>query len=305
MTYGKWLVFRKHEHLDEMWHTIRRQIESGELGCTTAKSSTMFCNPFSTGGSSQKSGVICVYTSKEDMDEVGLRLIQLVQNTIRYKTDEATLSGKYSCRGSGKITCRTIYWNDGMPSFEKSPTSPSSKSPPATGAGKPMMRSVMSQNLVRPRNPIPGEKYFGKWVIVVDFDRTTKVWHLIKQQVENGELPALEAECPESARGEKPAIHIYTSEERVDEVGEYILRHIVGSGTVISYEVDAPSCTPQQRERHTKTLQMSHEGDLIYGRPHREERVGYGEQQNRSKRRKYSDGEGPDTGDRRRDSEQK
>lgn len=62
-------------------------------------------------------GVICVYTTKEAIDEVGLLLIQNVRHTIRYKTDEATLKGLYAFKGHGKDTIRTLYWNDGKPSF--------------------------------------------------------------------------------------------------------------------------------------------------------------------------------------------
>ena len=60
-----------------------------------------------------------VYTTREAMDEVGLILIHKVKQTIRYKTDEATYSGQYAHKGDKNITCRTIYWNGGDPSFEK------------------------------------------------------------------------------------------------------------------------------------------------------------------------------------------
>ena len=53
------------------------------------------------------------------MDEVGLMLIHKVKQTIRYKTDEATLSGFYAHKGDKNVTCKTIYWNGGDPSFEK------------------------------------------------------------------------------------------------------------------------------------------------------------------------------------------
>lgn len=62
--------------------------------------------------------VICVYTTEKDMDDVGLRLIQLVKETIRYKKDQTTREGKYSGMGHGKVTCRTLLWNDGFPQFK-------------------------------------------------------------------------------------------------------------------------------------------------------------------------------------------
>ena len=85
-TYGKWLVFRNLDRLDETWRQIR---EAVELGATSAKSSTA---AIKTGGVSQRQGVICIYTSEETMDEVGLKLIYMVKHDIRYKTDEATLT---------------------------------------------------------------------------------------------------------------------------------------------------------------------------------------------------------------------
>ena len=60
-----------------------------------------------------------VYTTREGMDEVGLILIHKVKQTIRYKTEEATCSGRYAHKGDKSVTCKTIYWNGGDPSFEK------------------------------------------------------------------------------------------------------------------------------------------------------------------------------------------
>lgn len=114
-TLGKWLVFEHVSKIDEVWETIRLGVESGELMATGAKVSTMKPNPNSRDS---KTKVICVYTTKEDMDDVGLKLIQLVCHTIKYKTDEATVSGHYTCHGHGKVTCRTLEWNSGNPVFK-------------------------------------------------------------------------------------------------------------------------------------------------------------------------------------------
>ena len=111
---GKWLVFRHVSKIDEMWEKIRKLVESGELGATGAKVATMKKN---LNAADPNHKVICVYTTKEDVDEVGLKLIQVVQNTIKYKTDEATLAGKYSWSEKGKVTCRTLEWNWGEPKF--------------------------------------------------------------------------------------------------------------------------------------------------------------------------------------------
>ncbi len=99
------------------WSGLRQAVQSGELGATGAKVSTRRPSPNSKNPNMH---VICVYTTREEMDEVGLKLIHLplVRHNIRYKTDEATLAGKYTCHGDGKVTCRTLNWNDGNTVFE-------------------------------------------------------------------------------------------------------------------------------------------------------------------------------------------
>lgn len=107
-TYGKWLVFGKRgSELDGLWHTLHPLVRSGKLGATAVKCSTSL----STGTSVNDSrGVICVYTTKEMRDEVGLKVVEEVKQTIRYKSDEATLQGAYVSRGY-KNTCeKTLYW---------------------------------------------------------------------------------------------------------------------------------------------------------------------------------------------------
>ena len=115
--FGKWLVFRKRTELDKTWHVIRQSVQSGELGAIAAKSSTALDNP---NAWDKDTGVICVYTTEDDIDLVGLKLVHMLKHDIRYKTDMATLSGMYANRGVQKTTCKTIYWNDGNPSFTKS-----------------------------------------------------------------------------------------------------------------------------------------------------------------------------------------
>ena len=116
-TYGKWLVFKPLADLDKSWHMIRRAVKAGEFGegCRGAKCSTSCKDADSPSNTSR--GVFMVYTTRESMDEVGLILINKVEQTIRYKTNEATESGFYAHKGYKKVTCRTIHWNGGYPSF--------------------------------------------------------------------------------------------------------------------------------------------------------------------------------------------
>ena len=114
-TYGKWLVFKHVSVIDKNWDIVSKAVASGELGATGCKVSTRKKSPNSADDDMH---VICVYTTKEDMDEVGMKLIPFVKQTIRYKTDEATLTNKYTCHGDGKVTCRTLEWNSGRPRFK-------------------------------------------------------------------------------------------------------------------------------------------------------------------------------------------
>ena len=116
-TFGKWLVFKQLEELDETWHMIRKAVESGELGALCAKCSTAEPDPSSHPMDSSE-GVIRVYTSEETMDEVGFKLVHMVEQDIRYKTDEATLKDMYIATGYKKVTIKTIFWNHGQPSLK-------------------------------------------------------------------------------------------------------------------------------------------------------------------------------------------
>lgn len=115
-TLGKWLIFQKVSKLDATWKEVSEAVGSGDLGATGAKVATMRDNQLAQDRNIK---VICVYTSREDMDEVGLKLINLstVRHTIRYKTDEATLAGVYQKTGFKKTTIRSLYWNNGKPFF--------------------------------------------------------------------------------------------------------------------------------------------------------------------------------------------
>ena len=78
-TLGKWLIFKHISCIDQVWETISQTVLSGELGATAAKVSTMMINPNS---SKPNIKVISVYTTAEDKDEVVMKLISYVRETI-------------------------------------------------------------------------------------------------------------------------------------------------------------------------------------------------------------------------------
>ncbi len=106
--------YRPVSKMDAVWEEVKEEVESGNLGAIAAKVSTMRPNSNATDSNTK---VICVYSTEEDMDKVGLKLIKVVKGTIRYKTDVSTLLGQYASRGSKKTTCRSLKWNDGAPIF--------------------------------------------------------------------------------------------------------------------------------------------------------------------------------------------
>lgn len=116
--YGKWLVFQSTSRIDDMWKAIYDAVSSGQLEAPTAKCSTSKDNPIA-GPGKNSSKVICVYTSREDVEKVGLQLVYLVKGTIRYKPNEVTRRDMYAHTHKGPVTTRTLYWNDGNPKFSE------------------------------------------------------------------------------------------------------------------------------------------------------------------------------------------
>ena len=89
------MIFKLISCTDQILETISQAVVvSGELGATVVKVSAMNVNPNSSDPNIK---VICVYTAAEDRDEVGMKLIPYVRETIRYKTDAETHAGRYTC----------------------------------------------------------------------------------------------------------------------------------------------------------------------------------------------------------------
>ena len=122
---GKWLVFCGEHFLDETWNKIALAVKSGDLHAIRAKVSTN--HSVQQMNRKNSSHVICVYTSRERMDDVGMRLIPFVRRDLRYKTNEMTEQNiYYSGNGVGSVATKasekTLYWNRGQPSTTKRTT---------------------------------------------------------------------------------------------------------------------------------------------------------------------------------------
>jgi len=102
---GKWLIFVPKNQINQVWRKIKKSVEIGELG-RRAKVSTSRPSP---NAQDPNKHVICVYTydseDVEDVMRIRQRLRELgITNKIPYKTDRATMNGKYAIRGHKKIS---------------------------------------------------------------------------------------------------------------------------------------------------------------------------------------------------------
>ena len=253
-TYGKWLVFKPKAsgELDEIWHVIRQCVEAKEFGdgCTAAKCSTAIENADEAPRGSSK-GVICVYTTKEAMDEVGLLLIQKVRHTIRYKTDEATLRGLYAFKGHGKVTIRTIYWNDGKPSIGPR-TLPPDVNP--TSINDDVWVYCKPPLTLTPRSQDSQMKAGGKWLIFKPMELLDETWHTVRHAMESGEFGrgCTGAKCSTAFRPQNVSpnsdgvIMVTTTDEGKNEVGMMLIHKVQRD---ILYKAFGSGPPPQTRSR--------------------------------------------------------
>lgn len=102
---GKWLLFVNREDVDEAWKSVTRALGAGMLG-SSAKVSTARPNPH---GDNPRQHIICVYTYDSDDHDDVMRVRASLRELgftapIPYKTDEATLQGKYWTEGHRRIS---------------------------------------------------------------------------------------------------------------------------------------------------------------------------------------------------------
>jgi hypothetical protein len=102
---GKWLIFVPPGELDAAWAKIKKATEAGLLG-DSSKAATALPNPNAADPTAK---VICVYTYDSDDREDVLRVRQALRDLgfdrpIPYKTDRATLEGRYQVKGHRQIS---------------------------------------------------------------------------------------------------------------------------------------------------------------------------------------------------------
>ena len=102
---GKWLLFVPNSKVDTVWATIKRATEEGRLGLSS-KVATARPNPHATDPETK---VICVYTYDHRDEKDVLRIRGVLRElgfaeAIPYKTDAATLAGRYRVRGDTRVS---------------------------------------------------------------------------------------------------------------------------------------------------------------------------------------------------------
>lgn len=221
-TLGKWMVFKHYDEIDETWEKIRTAMARDELqGCLHAKCSTMRYHPSCEGSGPSTKAVICVYTKEHNMDAIGFKLIELVKHDIKYKTDEDSMSGKYTHTGRGKVTIKTIYWNNGKPSFE-------CEGKPCYGTSY-KREDIWQLNVVTAPEPFGSEEVHGRWIMYLHHGEVTELWHDLKNIVESKEnnFGIVRMVCPpkriRSSPTESPVFHVYTSHKAYRSVGKKLI----------------------------------------------------------------------------------
>ena len=243
VTIGKWMIFKHWDELDATWERVKMALLRDELqGYCNIACSTMRYNPSVSGPGPDLTGVICVYTQEHDMDAIGFKLIKMMKHDIKYKKNQDTIDYKYSFNSSTPVSEKTIYWNNGQPSFNCE--------------GKHHKSTSLQREDIWHLNEVEGPRSLnlgeveGWWVLFPEYKKLTGLWHTLKKLVESEEdnFGIIRMICPPKRKHdcalEKPEFHILTSKRRRRSVGWKLIRMMEDD---IEYDYkpqryDPPSC---------------------------------------------------------------
>ena len=243
-TIGKWLVFEPFDKIDDTWSEIREAVVKNELGgCLQAKTSTIRYSPTSSGPGPSTTAAICVFAKECNMDAIGFKLIELIKRDIRFKPDVLTFSGTYAHSSAGPTTTKTLYWNDGKPSFVKE------------GKSRAVYRSVKNDiwqiNVVKSPEPFCSEKIYGRWIVGFEDSELTVQWHQLRELIEDRaeNIGVIKMECPKKrfkiSGVAKPVFLFFISKERKTSAGNRLIRLV---GRDIIYQQEREPGSPSLQE---------------------------------------------------------
>ena len=221
MSFGKWMIFRSLKDIDEMWHKVRIEVESGVLidSVLRASCSTMLYNPTMGGPGPLTSAVIIVHTTEDNANKVGYVLIAIAGHDIKYKTDEASAKREYSWTGehNQSVCLKTLYWNNGNPSLVLEDEQ----------CHGPRTFNIKDEwhinHVTAPEAIMSSSSVYGRWVIEELYINLTGLWHTLKEIIEEGVLGPVEMVCPPKKNRkdpkENPVFFVYTACENKERVG--------------------------------------------------------------------------------------
>ncbi len=223
ISHGKWMIFKQFKDLNKTWQVIREEVRSGRLGATGAKCSTLKYDPCESGTGPTTMGRISVFTRKDDLMDIGMKLIKLpvVQHDIKYKAQG--YKEYVHTKKDGRVASVTLYWNIGRPSTHLN------KGVPRSNIKRKYDRDgdIWKINIVSGASHYNAAEVHGKWVIVSTYKKEletniSKLWYTLKPLIEKGEIPAICMECPHSDRwrDDPPKIYVFTSKDMMSSVGE-------------------------------------------------------------------------------------
>lgn len=234
VAYGKWMIFKHYDELDEAWERLRTAVLRDELqGCSTIACSTMLYNPSVGGPGPDTAGVICVYTQEHDIDAIGFKLIEMEQHDIKYKTDQDSIDYKYSFNSGTPVSIKTIYWNNGKPSFECE-----DRPHKSTWSRR---EDIWRLNVVEAPESLHLGGVDGRWVLLLEYTELTGIWHLLRKMVESEDenFGVIRMVCPpkrvHNSPIEPPELHLQTSREKKGIVGRKLIA-IVQRDIVYQYK---------------------------------------------------------------------
>ena len=218
-SFGRWLVGEPFSKLDSTWQAIREGMEAHRITATGLKSSTGRYNPSSSGPGPVTTGAISVFTTEEDIDEVGFEVIKIVKHDIQYK--EVSADGQYRHRGDRKFIKKTLYWKKGKASFttNKGHWSVWNKDK------QDEWHLNVVESLKPPHVDEHSEHSVGYWCVESKIENLTDLWHSLREQILSDMLGPVKMKCPgrKNSRGWRetnPVVLLYTEKQNMECVGD-------------------------------------------------------------------------------------